>query len=246
MRIGPQYSPYRDQGQTPQNPIDWDRLALIPANYLLNGIALHTLSAVEAGDLGIVGKRVIFKFAPHSAHGDLEFNLTDVAYFSLLTHAGFGPNPLLIVHQLDGWQWYIHAFQLTGDRLRDFVRILRLTYPNAPLAPFPDYGPANVRPYEQDIYGVWQPAEVVQLYLTPDRLLVNNRTHVRLDQIKRLRLTIDVPHGLRIDYQMPDDPRPLFGSFHFLQDNPQQWGDILSQRTSIPLEIESGRKKKNS
>ncbi len=203
-----------------------------------------TASYAKPGYLDLKDELLIFKFQDKN-QPDLEIPLADVAFFGARRTDHYGLRRALTVHCPAEAAWMIYTFEMTMDHRREFREELLRIDPTAPLTSDEDYGPARVQWVQQDIYGAWHERGKIMVYLAPDRLLADGRTLLLLDQITRLALIPEMTFQmLRIDYQTPDDPQLLSIGFHFPDDVPQNWGDILQERTGIELVQEGGRKKK--
>ncbi len=111
-------------------------------------------------------------------------------------------------------------------------------------------GPLNALRLRQDVYGRWERDHTITLYLVPDRVLVDWHTALRNDQIRDLAV-VDAPARLnvldrdllRITYTTDDDARNIIG---FVMDDGEakRWAQVLHTHSGAPLEIITGRKKK--
>jgi hypothetical protein len=146
----------------------------------------------------------------------------------------------------DDWQIYTFGLSKQPEFLKLLQQVSGLT-----VAAHQDLGPVEAQSYRQDVYGVWWPGESCRIYLAPDRLLSNWHTSILLDHIRELTL-MPVPKArwsadklLRIAYLREDEGFQTVG-YALLPELAQQWGEILHERTQIPLEIIEGRKKKDA
>lgn len=235
------------QVRTGIDQIEWERHPMYPAWYY--GPDSAAFRTKKSGYFDLRNDQLVFKFQDKDS-ADLEIPLASVAFFG--TRHAVGGRFYLTVHCPDGANWLVYNFNfLTTKHWDEFRDQLLQTYPDVPFAPDPDYGPNTAHIYEQDIYGAWHEQGTIILYLAPDRLLARRQTLLMLDQITKLALVPKIsltdefePRMLRIDYRLPNDPRPQAIGLHFLHVVPHRWGDMLSQRTQIPLEVKSSRKKK--
>jgi hypothetical protein len=145
-----------------------------------------------------------------------------------------------------GWQIYTFGLSQQPEFLKLLQQVSGLT-----LAAHQDLGPVEAQSYRQDVYGVWWPGESCRIYLAPDRLLSNWHTSILLDHIRELTL-MPVPKArwsadklLRIAYLREGEGFQTVG-YALLPELAQQWGEILRERTQVPLEIVEGRKKKDA
>ncbi len=108
-------------------------------------------------------------------------------------------------------------------------------------------GPVRAERLFQNVYGQWQQERHGLLFLAPDRLLFDWREPIFLTSIRRLDvsytnspspLAVDT---LRIDYEDAEGAARAVG---FKLRDADDWAEMLSLRTDIPVERASSRKKK--
>jgi hypothetical protein len=114
-----------------------------------------------------------------------------------------------------------------------------------------DFGPARATRLFQDLYGEWRDDRPGDLYLAPDCLLFGWRDEIPLAAIRRLdvyrsggRLHNLSPLSqdlLRIEYGESEED---FQTVGFAVRRAERWIDAIQHRTSTPLDVHAGRKKK--
>jgi hypothetical protein len=97
----------------------------------------------------------------------------------------------------------------------------------------------------QDVYGEWHEEDSGDLYLAPDRIIYGWQVLLLFSAIRRIAV---VEHGglnpfaqnlVRIDYE--DTQMRTLG---FLMRGAEEWAEMLSRVIDVPVESQSGRKKK--
>jgi hypothetical protein len=217
--------------------------------------SVYNTSDGSFGALGLVDSKLVFVGRGSVAYtAILPFEAIRWAGTRLITVSG-GRSPsetrALIIHYDGPDGWYVYTF--AGKQIYPFSEALEqiagLTV-HQPAFEREDYGPAHVTRLNQDIYGQWTLDRRGELYLAPDRLLFDWHGPILLSQFRQAdvyskgglnELNPFAEELLRIEYEDADGEPHTVG---FQVRHADKWADFIAQRTQLPVEYHTGRKKK--
>jgi hypothetical protein len=205
----------------------------------------HLNLTPDEGALGLVDDRLLF-VGESSANFQLAIPFPTIRWISQLAESAALKLNILTIYAEVGSEWRLYQVGVTG--LSDLVQAIQQVT-SVPISTQSDYGPAKALRVRQNLLGQWERDHTVSLYLAPDRLLADWRSAVPLDAIRGLAvlpatgLQFNDAALLRISHTDPDG-RPQTVGFELSSSQAQAWAEILSRRTGISIDYESGRKKK--
>jgi hypothetical protein len=203
------------------------------------------------GALGITRNSLVFE-GHRKWTGNILIRIKAIRWIGvriIMPHTS-GAAQALIIHSNDFNRWSVHIF--TPDQFTDIAEELS-RYAELPLHQLgterEDYGSARAQRMIQDIYGEWSGESNGELYLAPDRLLFDWEDAVLLSQIREIGAFVKgglnpfATDLLRIEYESPDSGLHTVG---FLMRDADQWAEVIQSHTGAPLNIQAGRKKKET
>jgi hypothetical protein len=198
----------------------------------------------DRGVLGVVDHRLLF-VGMSSAGFEIGIPLSTIRWISQTGAQAVEHNALTIYREVSG-EWRLDLW--ATDQETELIQAIQ-QIASVPISTQVDHGPIPALRARQNLLGQWERDHTVSLYLAPDRLLADWHSAVPLDAIRGLAvlpaagLQFNDAALLRIGYADLDG-RPQTVGFELSSSQAQAWAEILSRRTGISIDYESGRKKK--